>query len=132
MFITHTIISKILVNVLFVTFISIMAVKAWKPINAFLLSSLISTSDNRTIFLPALVPIKRCQCHDKDVCISRMWPDDGWTVGIDSMFRMYHHVLTPSCLWNWHVILTIVGNILLWTSTGLLFPVYLMFSFCCQ
>ena len=34
-------------------------VKAWKPINAFLLSSSISTSDIRTIFLPAPVPLSR-------------------------------------------------------------------------
>ena len=45
--------------------------------------------------------LKRCQCHDKDVCVSRMWPDDDWTIGIDSMFRKYHQ--SKICLFMcWH------------------------------
>ena len=45
--------------------------------------------------------IKRCQSHNKDVCVYRMWPDDDWTVWIDSMFCKYHQ--SNICLFMcWH------------------------------
>ena len=45
--------------------------------------------------------IKWCQCHDKDVCVCRIWPDYDWSVGIDSMFCMYHQ--PKICLFMfWH------------------------------
>ena len=45
--------------------------------------------------------VKRCQCHDKDVCVCRMWPDDDWIVGINSMFCMYHQSKI-CCFMIWH------------------------------
>ena len=72
-------------------------VKRWKLINAFLLSSSISTSDIRILssctsatIEDQIGGIKRCQCHGKDVCVRIMWLDDDWTVGFDSMYCMYH------------------------------------------
>ena len=63
-------------------------------------SSYISSCTSATIE-DQIGGIKRCQCHDKDVFVCRMWPDDDWTVGIDSMFRMYHQ--SKICLFMfWH------------------------------
>ena len=80
--------------------------------------------------------IKLYECHDKGARVSRMWPDDDWTIGIDSMFHMYHQskiflfmcrhqVVYGTDIWYWQSLAISCGQV---QACSL----YLMFSVCCQ